>query len=133
MLSTAFLFAASMVVGQAEDPAVPQRAKDALNFLVGSWTVDGRVGEQKYKGEQQTRWAQGKHCVIANWTGSLGNREVHGTAIIGWDAGEGQVVDAGFIDTVGHRTIRWTIENDNAWIPARKGGRNDSKVREEGP
>jgi hypothetical protein len=116
MFSTAFLLAASMVVsGQATSPEISQQAKAELDFLVGTWTIEGRVGDQKFQGEQQVKWAPGKHCLIENWTGALGEMKVHGTAVIGWEVDEGQIVDTGFIDTVGHRTIRWTVANDKVW------------------
>jgi hypothetical protein len=113
---------ASSVMGQAEETVtVPDKAVAELDYLKGSWKVEGRVGDSRYAGKQMVRWAPGKHCLIANWTGSLGDKQVNGTAILGWDACEEQIVDAGFIDTVGHRITRWTVETEKVWEGVMRG------------
>jgi hypothetical protein len=121
MLSGTLLVVASILAGQPQELVLPDDARSELSYLAGSWRVHGRVGDDMYEGQQVARWAPGGHCLIVSWAGVLKGKRVKGTAVMGWDGGEKQIVDVGFIDTIGHRITRWTIENEQVWEGAMEG------------
>ena len=98
-----------------DEVKVPERALAELDYLVGTWKVEGRAGDTPYKGKQVVKWATGEHCLRVNWQGTVGDLPVHGTGVVGWDALEEQILDVAFIANVGHRTMRWTIETAKVW------------------
>lgn len=110
--------AAAIGADRADGPEqiqLPDEVTAELNYLVGTWDVKGRAGDMRYEGTQTTKWAPGKHCLVTNWQGTVGEIPVNGTAIVGWDALEKQILDVGFISNVGHRTMRWSIETPKVW------------------
>lgn len=83
----------------------------------------------------------GSDGVVGGRAGRDGHRSrkgswrvrVTGTAILGWDASEEQIVDAGFIENVGHRITRLSIETDEVWKGTMRGfllgGKVETAVR----
>ena len=54
-----------MVVGQAEDVSpLPEAIARMYEFQMGTWKVEGTVGEQPATARWSCRWAPGKHCYL---------------------------------------------------------------------
>ena len=87
MFGTAFLLAASMVVGQG-DGGMPESLRQHIEkHVIGQWTTRTTWGDQVVSGESRSRWAHGGKCVISEATGlDFAGVKVHTTTISGFDA-----------------------------------------------
>jgi len=88
MLSAAFLFATSLVLGQVE-AKVPAEKVDEIGLLAGLWEFEGEFQGQSFKGTSWRRWAPKKTCLLMDWTSDMGV----GTGIRGWDAATGDIAE----------------------------------------
>ena len=98
MLSTAFLLAASMVVGQAEEKpsALPDLIAKELQFFVGSWTSEGTVQGMPMKGRLDVRWSSGGHCLVCDFRLRLEDERIQGNAVWGWDSASEELLWTAF-------------------------------------
>lgn len=112
MLSTAFLLATSMVVGQAEqqEVTIPKEAMKALEDSVGRSVGEGKWNGDAYEAVFEGEWAPGKLCVKVTGVARIGESKYTLNGIVGWDSATGEVVhwshvapDAG-IEVVRYKT-----------------------------
>ena len=84
MVSTAFLLAASMVVGQADKSTVPDDIIAELGRLVGTWQMTGKEGDDTFMAEYRHEWTPGKYAVRfqSTWSGAWQGR---GFGFVAWD------------------------------------------------
>ena len=81
MLSTAFLLAASMVVGQAEEaatPAMPKDVRSAIEFMAGEWESETSFGDEQLKGSSYRAWSPNRTCLIMHAESDDREDEPHG-------------------------------------------------------
>ena len=113
MLSTAFLLAASMVVGQAETASpLPQDIAAHFQYLIGNWHVEGKVGDTVVQGTYSVRWAPGRHCVMVTWTPDPDQPEeatVHISGVIGYDWASKRTIEKTFASNGDHYTISYVV------------------------
>jgi hypothetical protein len=84
MFSTAFLLAASMVVGQAEKANVPDDAIEELSRLIGTWQMTGKEGSDIFMAKCTNEWAPGQYGIRLQCTWS-GAWEGRGFGFVAWD------------------------------------------------
>jgi hypothetical protein len=83
-------------------------------FQMGTWKVEGTVGEQPATARWSCRWAPGKHCyLVAGAANSLDEEGVvHRMAAIGgYDAAKKQTIEKIFWSNNRHYTIRYDVSN----------------------
>jgi hypothetical protein len=113
MFSTAFLLAASMVVGQAEAASpLPQDVAAHFQYLIGNWHVEGKVGDTIVQGTYSVRWAPGRHCLLVTWTPDQDQPKegsAHMSGVIGYDWASNQTIENNFWSNGDHYTIRYDV------------------------
>ena len=125
MLSTAFLLAASMVVGQGENSPSHQEHVKELAWLIGRWEGTyvqpegifdlGKSGSTVID-EQSFRWVLNKSFIQYNSTSRIDGRIAsEGLELIGWDVTSGKLVHWIFDSTGVHGSGVWRRDGD-AWI-----------------
>ena len=122
-LSIALALTAAILVGNvtvAQEPAgVPENIVKELDYLVGTWNAEGKVGDDESTGRFSCRWARLKDrkkvCLIGNWSYTVGGKTEIGANIIGWDAVRKCIEDRGFSDQGGCATLRWTVKSPTEW------------------
>ncbi|MGI6420589.1 MAG: hypothetical protein ACOX1P_33575 [Thermoguttaceae bacterium] len=113
--SLAALCVCGKAAGQEKDAVPPQNVNKRFEYLVGNWTIEGKVADDAFQAKCSYRWTPGKHGLVTHWSGSFGATAVHGTAVYGWDSKAGEIVDFGFVRELGWRQIRWTPKGENRW------------------
>jgi hypothetical protein len=88
MLSVATLIAASMVSRQAEGPT-PEDVDAAMQYLVGSWDVEGDKDGNKLTATFTVRWAPARKCLRLTFKGDSENA----TGISGPDPSTNELVE----------------------------------------
>ena len=103
MLSTAFLLAASMVVGQADEPLSNYDALKSFDAIIGCWTLEGQILEdspdvakgQKVVLHSSYAWILKKSAVECRSTIKVGEQEAaEFLSVYGWDRSRGRIVSA---------------------------------------
>jgi hypothetical protein len=114
MLSTAFLLATSMVVGQAEEtsaPAMPKEVRSAIEFMAGEWESKTNFGDEKLEGRSYRKWSPDRTCLLMHGE----SERSKATGITGWDAAAKQVVETWY-NSIGERVeLRYNIVSDTVW------------------
>ena len=92
------LLVASTVWGQLAEAAdeLPPEAKTQLQGFVGTWAVQGSVGESPLKGTFVDKWAPAGHGPLADYTVSMGNAKSQGNVMLGWDQDVGEIRQLSF-------------------------------------
>ena len=115
MLSTAFLLAAYMVVGQAGDVNVPKEVLSEFQFLVGDWEYTGESQEGAVKGTLSGKWASGEHAILFEMSWTDRNHTTLGTGMHGWDAADKKLVALEFWSDGWSHFRRFTIKSPGVW------------------
>ena len=107
-------------VAVAEDkPGIPDEIIAELDGLVGTWAVDGNVGDKKQTGDFICRWAQNRQnrrcCIIGDFSYTIGDQLSSGVTLIGWNATEGCIEDRGFDAQGGNGRLLWTVKSPTHW------------------
>ena len=102
-----------------EAPGIPDEIIAELDWFVGTWKAEGKVGNQKQTGGITLRWAQTKDgkkvCLIGRFSYTTGDETRSGANIIGWNVAKECVEDRGFNDLGGNGTLYWFIESATKW------------------
>lgn len=110
MFSTAFLLAASMVVGQTEDDAADKamNPRQVMNYFVGDWdSTEKTVG---YGGRMNWKWDL-DHTIIVGRSDMFGRTTgFSGLIIRVWDAVDGKLRDNSFGSGGAFRQAEYVIE-----------------------
>ena len=80
--------------GELAQPS--KKGLQELQYLVGTWQYQGRIGDERVEGMWSTRWAPGKHCLIQQSSRSEGHQTVRSAGIIGRDATAERVIERAF-------------------------------------
>ena len=98
---------------------IPGEIVQELNWIVGTWKAEGKVGDDTQTGEFACRWATTKSklgvCLIGRFSYTTGDETRSGVTLIGWNAAKKCIEDRGFSDTGGNGTLYWFIESDTKW------------------
>jgi hypothetical protein len=117
MLSTAFLLAASMVVGQAEGPPVSPLPKEIMisyQYLMGTWATKAKVGEKSSEGTFICRWEPGRHCyrlTVSVLPSEPAEPVQHMSSIGGYDPVKKQTIEKAFWSDGSHYTLFYDNSN----------------------
>ena len=104
MFSTAFLLAASMVIGQAEETPSAYEHLKPLEGFIGTWRHEGvlledspGIGPKGAKGIAciSWKWIYGKNAIQWEWTFDFDGKKSGTTGLIMWDAAQEQMVGHG--------------------------------------
>lgn len=107
-------------VALADDaPGIPDEIIKELGSLVGTWEVQGTVGDKTQTGGFTCRWAQSKEkrkcCLIGKFSYTTGDELTSGMTLIGWNAAKKCIEDRGFDAQGGNATLLWTVKSPTLW------------------
>ena len=108
------LFVATVVHG-AEQSQVPKKMIGELQGLVGTWEVEGRIGDEKITATWSARWAPGKHCLMRRSTRLKEDQKIVGIGVIGWDAATETITEQVFFSNNDCALLRWKVMSPDKW------------------
>lgn len=125
MLTTSLLVAASLVMGQADDGSpLPEEIAKMYECQMGTWKIEGSVGEDTATARWSCRWARGKHCYFITCSADSVDEEgvVHKMAAIGgYDSTKQQTIEKIFWSNDRHYTIRYDVSSPILEVGVYKG------------
>ena len=90
---------------------VPEKALEALEYFVGSWTSETYVNNEKIGGGVDSRrWAPGKQCILMTGSGEEDGQAIADSGISGWDAHGNQLVERWYTTAGLTATVRYPLE-----------------------
>ena len=110
MFSTAFLLAASMVVGQADDDAA-DNVRAAMRYLVGTWAVEGNDNGNSFTATFTARWAPAKNCLTVTFKSDTENA----TGISGRDPATNDLVETLYLADDTRIENRYSYISEKVW------------------
>lgn len=103
----------------AEASGIPDEIVKELGSLVGTWEVEGKVGDKQQTGGFTLRWARTdekeKICLIGEFSYKTGEEVKSGVTLIGWNAGKKCIEDRGFDANGGNATLYWKVKSPTQW------------------
>ncbi|MEK6249712.1 MAG: hypothetical protein N2C12_16130, partial [Planctomycetales bacterium] len=78
-----------------------------LQFYVGSWSIEGKLGDAPFKGRASFRMPVGNYCTIGTVSYRGENRLESFSWVGGWDSSTGWVTEQGVGSDGGTYTIPW--------------------------
>lgn len=118
LVVAAVAFLSNEILGQ-EAGGIPDDIIKELDAFVGTWSVEGKIGEKEVTGTCRLRWVRGedgKNCCLSGF----GKYTVDGktktfASLMGWNAAAKCIEDRGF-DTEGGSGINiWTVTSPGTW------------------
>jgi hypothetical protein len=119
-----FVAAAVVTVGlhhvaAAQEAAIPDEIIKQLDGLVGTWKVEGKVGDEQQKGGFTLRWARTddnkKVCLIGRGSYEAGGVTRSSVSLIGWNAAKKCIEDRGFDANGGNGVLYWKVKSPTQW------------------
>jgi len=110
-----YLIVASSLFGQAVDVKVPADVLAEMEYLVGDWTMEGKLGEELHKAEFSYRWAPSKICLNCDWVWSGPTKTSKASQITGWDGGTQELVTVEFGSETYTATVRFKKKSKGVW------------------
>ena len=113
-VAAAVAFLGNMVLAQ-EPVGIPEEIVKELDYLAGTWNVEGKVEGKEQTGGFTCRWARTadkkKVCLIGRFSYKTGDEARSGVTLIGWNAAKKCIEDHGFDANGGNGTLCWKIES----------------------
>ena len=98
---------------------IPKDIIKELDNLVGTWEVEGKIGDLTQTGSFTCRWARSENkkkvCLIGRFSYKTGDKVRSGVTLLGWNAAKECIEDRGFDANGGNTTLRWTIKSSTMW------------------
>ena len=102
-----------------EASGIPDEIVQQLDSLVGTWEVEGKIGDKKQSGEFTLRWARTedkkKICLSGRFLFVVDGEETRGVTLIGWNAAKQCIEDRGFDADGGNGVLYWKIDSPTLW------------------
>ncbi len=117
-LAVAVAFLGNLAFGQ-EAAGIPEEIIKELDGLVGTWQIEGKMGERKETGTYTCWWGRTvdkrKVCLVGRFSYKSGDSIRNGWNLIGWNAVKKCIEDRGFDANGGNVTIYWTPKSVKEW------------------
>jgi hypothetical protein len=118
VVTAAFSLGGAVTVAE-EAAGIPADIIKELDWLVGTWKAEGKVGDEMQTGGFTCRWAktEGKKKVtlIGRFSYTTGDETRSGITLVGWNAAKRCIEDRGFDDLGGNAALCWTVESATLW------------------
>jgi hypothetical protein len=102
-----------------ESSGIPDNIIKELDFFVGTWESEGKIGDVTETGRFTCRWARtddGKQCcLIGRFSYKRGDKTRSGVTLLGWNAAKKCIEDRGFDGNGGNGRLLWTVESPDTW------------------
>ena len=90
-----------------------------LEYLVGTWKMEGELDGQEWAATTSYQWARGggkkKYCLTTNWMVKYGGKNFPGVSIVAWNAAKKELTECGFNVAGDYFMTRWTIKSSTEW------------------
>jgi hypothetical protein len=110
-----YLIVASSLFGQAADVTIPADVLTEMQYLVGDWTMEGKLGEELHKAKFSHKWSSSRLCVNCDFVWSRPAETLKACQIIGWDGGTRELVVVEFGSDGYSGTARYKIKSPGVW------------------
>jgi hypothetical protein len=121
-IATASIMALALFCATAwgqETSGIPEDIIKALDGLVGTWEIEGKIGDATETGQFTCRWAKSddgrKCCLTGRFSYKKGDKTRSGVTLIGWNAVHNCIEDRGFDANGGNGRLLWTVESPDKW------------------
>jgi hypothetical protein len=109
----------NVALGQ-EAAGIPDEIIKELDWLAGTWEVEGKVGDKVQTGGFTCRWGRTaedkkKICLMGQFSYKTGDVTRSGVTLIGWNAAKKCIEDRGFDANGGCGVLYWTVKSPNQW------------------
>ncbi len=97
-----------------DKPGIPDEIIKELDSLVGTWKVEGKIGNKVQNGTYKCWWGRTedkkKACLVGRFS-YTGASTRNGMNLIGWNATKKCIEDRGFDVNGGNATLYWTVKS----------------------
>lgn len=122
-IATTFILATAVLCGtsRAQDTAgIPDDIIKELDTIVGTWEVEGKIGNKTQSNGFTLRWVRGdkgkKYCLLGRTYEMIdGVKKQKGITLIGWNAVENCIEDRGFNADGGNGRLLWKVIKPGQW------------------
>ena len=113
----AILVAADIARAQ-QQVDIPAEAAGVLQYLEGTWTFTGSIGDEKLSGTFTARWARGRYALITEDSTKAGaaTDSILSAGVIGWDPVQEKVTHFGFASDNNVYVNRWDVTAPGEWV-----------------
>ncbi len=98
-----------------EKPGIPDEIIKELDSLVGTWKVEGKIGNKEQNGTYKCWWGRTedkkKVCLVGRFSYAGSESMRNGMNLIGWNATRKCIEDRGFDVNGGNATLYWTVKS----------------------
>lgn len=98
---------------------IPDEIIKELDGLVGTWNVNGKMGDHDVTGVITFRWPRTedkrKCCLLGNFSFKTADGPKNGVTLVGWNAAKKCIEDRGFNTDGGNATSLWTVKSPTEW------------------
>ncbi len=91
----------------ANKAQMPPEAVRVLAYYVGSWSVEGTVGDKPLKGTGRFDMPEGQYCVIGSVSFAVDGQTERFSIVSGWDSSTGWLTEQGVGSDGGVYSLRW--------------------------
>jgi hypothetical protein len=107
-------FLGNMAFGQ-EAAGIPEEIIAQLDSLVGTWEVEGKIGDKMQTGSYTCWWGRAadnkKACLVGRFAYKTSEAGRNGMNLIGWNSIKKCIEDRGFDANGGNATLYWTVKS----------------------
>jgi hypothetical protein len=119
-----------------EETGVPEEIVKELSYLVGSWKVEGKRGDDEFGGTATYKWAPNKekhkYCLVTNWLVGPDGNIPPGISIMGWNSANRCIVESGFDAQGNFYETHWVVKSRTQWKGEFSNVRDGEKVEGRG-
>ncbi len=130
-----FIVAVPVLSVAAETAGIPEKAIAAMEYRVGEWKGNGFTDGVKNPepSTEVTTWEPGKYSIRIRSKFSLDGKDMHTSALVGWDAKKRQLVEHWFWSDGSYASFRYDLgDEENVLVGSFTVIRSDGE-KSEGP
>ena len=105
-------------------------------MLVGTWTVEGKIGDKEQTGGFTCRWMRTddkkKCCLLGRGTYTTDGKTSLHVSLMGWNAANKCIEDRGFAADGGSGIFSWTVTSPGTWRGVLRSVENGQEVTSKG-
>ena len=103
----AVLLSAGLSYGGEKQAGVPKEVTEDLQFYVGFWSIEGKLGNAPFKGRAFFRMPAGDYCIIGTVSYRVEKRRESFSLVSGWDSSTGWQTEQGLSNDGGTYKVHW--------------------------
>jgi hypothetical protein len=113
---------------QDQKVRVPTEVLQGLDYFVGDWKAEARIGDEKSEGEYSFQWAPGRHCLTYHGTWSDKQGKSSCSSLMGWDISTKEIIDVNLDSLGANYTLRYKVASSTSWTGEARGTDENGKA-----